>query len=269
MYLDTVYDYMTADSLAAQIFLGIAIVVLIYILLRTIHYAHMTFAQGTLSRPKILNGLHSSSVSFVVSQNPKHGGSKLLRRSVDEKNGIEFSYTMWVNIEGWDTQPRKWKHMFHKGAQFDDTGDAKKEPHDIVDIQAPGMWLHPETNEIRVYMNTFKSTREFLTIDNIPISKWFHIAIVLSHRHLDVYINGFLRKRMTLNGVPKQNYYDLHVSKHGGFQGHYSNMQYYNYALSMAPLQMIVKKGPNFKMYNDDDARKSHIPYLADTWWTE
>ena len=91
----------------------------------------------------------------------------------------------------------------------------------------------------------------------------------MSHRNLDIYINGFLKRRLKLKGVPRQNYYDLHVSRDGGYQGHYSNIRYYNYAMSMTSLQLSVRNGPNFKSIQSNNGEKSGIPYLSNRWWTE
>ena len=262
-------EFANSGSIASQIFAGITIVILVYIVLNLLAFMFNRVVNVFVSTPLILDGMQSASTGFKVSQDPHRGNSKLLKRSANEKNGIEFTYSMWMNIDSWENQQPIWKHVLHKGPQYDMDVTKTKEPHEFCEIQAPGIWIHPNTNTIRVYMNTYDSVKEYVDIANLPIKKWFHIAIVLSHRNLDIYINGFLKRRLKLKGVPRQNYYDLHVSRDGGYQGHYSNIRYYNYAMSMTSLQLSVRNGPNFKSIQSNNGAKSGIPYLSNRWWTE
>jgi hypothetical protein len=190
---------------------------------------------------------------------------------VNEKNGIEFTYMTWLFIDGWESQNDNWKHLFHKGPAFRQKIDGDVEPHQKVQVQGPGVWLHPYKNSLRIYMNTFESAESFVDIHNLPVSKWFHVAIVLSHRTLDVYINGLLKESIVLRGVPKQNYYNLHIAEAGGFNGFLSNFQYLNYAIKMFSLNSIIAKGPNNKILeiHDSSADKIELPYLDSAWWID
>lgn len=263
-----VQNWAQEGSLAAQIFLGIFLVLVIYVIFSVISFIAGNLINSYLSSPKIFDGIKSASTSFKLSQNPKDNNSRLLRRSSNQKNGIEFTYMTWIFIDGWESQSKKWKHIFHKGPVYDEPLNDMTPPHKFCEIQAPGMWLFPDTNKIRVYMNTFSSTKEYVDIENIPIGKWFNIALVLSHRSLDVYVNGFLIERMELNAVPKQNYYDLHVTRNGGFQGYLSDIRYFNYAVRMTQLNALVSKGPNFRETNLlGSANRRHYPYLSNRFW--
>ena len=265
---DVVTNFAKEGSIAAQIFSGIGIVILLYIVFSLIFFVWQKILTMFVSTPLILDGLQSASTGIKVSQDPRRGHSKLMKRSSNEINGVEFSYAMWMKIDNWENQEIKWKHVLHKGVEFERPSNNLIEPHKFCEIQAPGIWIHPDTNTIRVYMNTFDSVSEYIDIKNVPINKWFHFGIIFSHRHLDIYFNGYLKKRLKLKSVPKQNYYDVHVSKYGGFQGNYSNIQYFNYAISPSGLQYIVKSGPSFRSVRSTDLN-SEIPYLSNRWWTK
>ena len=58
-------------------------------------------------------------------------------------------------------------------------------------------------------MNTITNPHEHVDIPNIPIKRWVHMAIVLQGKNLDIFVNGYLRKRHELQGTPKQNFGDL------------------------------------------------------------
>ena len=36
------------------------------------------------------------------------------------------------------------------------------------------------------------------------MNKWFHITIVLMNKYVDIYVNGILKKRCKLNGIPSR-----------------------------------------------------------------
>ena len=178
------------NSIGSQIILGISIVSVIYILSALITHVYKKYMNVVYSKPTLIDGRWTATVGKSIEQNPNYSTSTLIRRSLNEKNGIEFTYMTWMYIDGWENQSPDWKHVFHKGPVFQNSIPATKQPHEVVQIQAPGMWLHPNKNSIRVYMNTFENVNTFIDIDNIPISKWVHVAIVLTQNYLDIYIPG-------------------------------------------------------------------------------
>ena len=64
-------------------------------------------------------------------------------------------------IDNWDYKTGVWKHVFHKGND------------DSWPDRAPGVWIHPDKNALRVYMNTYKKINEYLDIPNIPIKNGY------------------------------------------------------------------------------------------------
>ena len=130
--------------------------------------------------------------------------------------------------------------------------------------RAPGIFIHPDKNSLRIYMNTLENILEYVDIDNIPIKRWVHMAIVLNGKHLDIYINGYLKTRHLLNGTPKQNFGDLYLNMFGGFEGYMCRMRYHRRALKYNEIESQVKKGPSKEACSDSG---SPPPYLDDNWW--
>ena len=62
-----------------------------------------------------------------------------------------------------------WKHIMHKGSPTS------------YPNRAPGVWLHPTKNSLRVYMNTFDDPMKYVDIDDIPVKKWVCIQLVLQN----------------------------------------------------------------------------------------
>ena len=172
----------------------------------------------------------------------------------DGRDGIQFTYSFWLMIEGYDYKSGEWKHVFHKG-------DPNSYPN-----RAPGVWLHPATNGMRVYMNTQTTILEYVDVMNLPLRKWIHVAIILDDKDLDVYINGYLKTRKQLSSVPKLNNGDFWCNMFGGFEGFVGRIQYFAKAIGPDELASIVKEGPGS---GTCVGTEEVPPYLDDNWWLD
>ncbi len=202
--------------------------------------------------PWILKGTKNAKNSQVISQDPKNENSITLYRSDNQEGGAQFTYSFWFVIENMQYKFGEWKHMFHKGNKTSNPN------------RAPGVFLHPEENTMRIYMNTYTNVMEHVDIKNIPVKRWIHCVITLNNKYLDVYINGYLSQRKELDGMAKQNYGDLWLNLFGGFDGYMSNMRYYRRALKYYEVEKITKNGPSSEVCSDSGELP---PYLNDNWW--
>ncbi len=216
-----------------------------------INYFVKKSLAGRHDSPMILDTSKNAKNSMIISQDPSNKNSIMLYRS-DNKGGIEFTYSFWFAIENMEYKFGEWKHMFHKGNKTS------------YPNRSPGVFIHPEKNAIRVYMNTMDNILEYVEIDNIPIQRWVHMAICLNHTYLDVYVNGRLKKRHEFKSTPKQNFGDLWLNLFGGFEGYMCRMQYFRRCLQYNEVEDIVKKGPSKEDCSDSGDKP---PYLDDDWW--
>ena len=229
--------------------LGIAIVT--FLIMYGIRRFLKAQQLARIQAPFIIKGSNSGKNSIVVSQNPAEDNSITLYRS-DGEEGAEFTYTTWLLIQNMEYKVGEWKHVFHKGNKTS------------FPNRAPGVWIHPNNNALRIYMNTYDNPLEYVDIDNIPVRKWFHIAISLNHKYLDIYFNGQLRKRKELDSLPRQNYGELWAGLFGGFEGYISKLQYHRKALDYKEVEAIVREGPSKDACGDTG---EYPPYLDDSWW--
>lgn len=197
--------------------------------------------------------------------------NKKIPRSNDGKYGIEFSYSVWIYIDDWDDQLNndnkgKLHHILHKG-------DADANPN-----QAPGIWLQQDNTDLKLIfkMNTFNKVDdctgeecylEKCEIGNIPLNKWFHLTYVTINKNIDLYINGFLKKRCILKGLPRQNEGNVYINSFGGFKGFLSRVRYFNYSLPLWKIEQLMKEGPS--EYVGPDLTKAVPPYLSYNWWIQ
>jgi len=263
-----------------QILFALAFIVALYLVLLFVEVIYKYINRLYMNRTELLPNTYSiDDKSINIPQNPNVKGAKPVHFSSNERSGIEFTYAFYLNVS-----PSAFRqeyglcHIFHKGysSQFP--------------LLAPGVYMRSDTNTLRVYMNTFKTWNNYVEVDNIPIGKWVHIAIVCSENALEVYINGNLSKKLSFDGyAPYQNYEDIccfsqrritlknslvpstdenGLDIFGSAKGMLSRLLYFNYALCYAEINQLMNEGPATKM--ESSSSTSNIPpYLDDTWWTK
>jgi hypothetical protein len=247
-------------SLWAKIVFILLIIIVFYIILR-LGTSLLTYIFSPNSNPKIVNGLKDATKQLIVPTDPSISGSIPILRSRNQSGGMEFTWTVWINIKNIDFNNKKRKHIFHKGSKkFNELNTAYPN-------NAPGLYLHENKNSLIVIMNTFENILEEIEINDIPLNKWVNIGIVQKGKNLDIYVNGEIIKRHIFNDVPKQNYGEIFVNCNGGFNGQLSDLWYHNRALSGVEIINIVRQGPNMK--TSDSWGIPSPPYLSLKWYTD
>jgi hypothetical protein len=203
----------------------------------------------------------NASQMIVFHQDPSNNNSRTIYRSVNENDGIEFTWSVWIFIDNLQTNSGIYKHVFSKG------NSNLKQNGLVYPNNAPGLYIAPNTNSLVVMMNTFKVINEEIIIPDIPLNKWVNVIIRCQNTSLDVYINGTITRSVNLVGVPKQNYGDVYVAMNGGFAGNISNLWYYNYALGTSDIQRISTNGPNTKMIGNNGISDKEFNYLSLRWF--
>ena len=187
---------------------------------------------------------------------------------MDTQYGTEYSYTFWAFIKdtNFDSSCSEdnysaFKHVFHRGSYDYSKGH-------LPLLQNPGVWLYPNTNKFHIRFNTYQNVVESCDVGNIPINAWTHVSILLIGNSVDVFINGNLKKRQKLRGVPKLNYENLYIGNWGGFEGYLSNLRYFNYAIQPFMIEYLMNEGPSKQF---DNSIKSGVtgpaPQLSNEYW--
>jgi hypothetical protein len=218
--------------------------------------------------PYLVYGMIPGNSNMNISQNPKTKNSVTILRSNNQTNGIEFTWSSWLFISGLPPASSgmpQYMNVFNKGSNsYDDNG--------IGSSNAPGMYISSATNTLHITMDTVVpgDTNTTIDISNVPLNKWFHVALRLQNTIMDVYVNGTIASRLNFANVPSQNYYDVFVGANGGFPGYVSNMRYYDYALNVFELNNIVIMGPNTKAASSSQNAinpTGDYTYLSSSWY--
>lgn len=267
-----------SSGLVEQALYGIAVVFIVYVTLFVTEMMYMYFNRLHMNRTVLLPYTYNiDDKAITIAQNPNVRGSKPIALSDNERSGVEFSYSFYLYVH-----PSAFRqevgllHLFHKGYS---------QPFPLM---GPGVFMRSDTNTLRVYMNTFKGWNQYVEVQNIPVSKWVHLAIICQNHALEIYVNGNLSRKMSFDKfAPYQNYQDiicfsqrrLSLTKNkipsvddlgfdlfGAMKGMMSRLTYFNYALAYGEIHQLMNEGPSSEM--DSSLMNDVPPYLADTWWS-
>jgi hypothetical protein len=267
-----VKNFFESNSLVSK-FIFLLLVIFIFILLLRLGIILISkIFITTNGSPHLINGMiDARQQTLAISQNPNESGSNTVYRSINASDGIEFTWSVWIFINELQYNAGQFKHIFHKGNFPNGSpGSGQTVPNGLAyPNNAPGLYIAPNTNELLLIMNTFNDIIEEITIPDIPLNKWLSVIIRCQNTTLDVYINGTISRSLELSGVPKQNYGDVYVALHGGFDGYISNLWYYDHALGTAAIQRLVRQGASTSISNSDTSNVSvNIPdYLSLKWY--
>lgn len=278
--------FLDTNSLFAK-FAFIVLIVIAFVALLRIGIHVIKYFTRPNRDPMLINGQISGDTYISVSQDPSKS-TQVIYRSNNQPTGMEFTWSVWLMYKGFPNgTTNMYAPVFVKGdgnaavsASSSSTTAASGPTADKFYSlnNGPGVYFgnKDSNNTLYILMDTVATpsagtSTETIVIDNVPIGKYFHLAVRCQNKYIDVYINGSIVSRKNLVGVPKQNYYDVQVCGGSGFQGNLSNLQYFSHALSVIELNRIVANGPNLNAFNNasNGAINGGIgySYLSSGWY--
>jgi len=258
---DSTSEFLNSNSMVAKLsFLLLAL--LVFVLILRVGVSIIAWLYSPASNVHFIDGMQEGNNMKRFEQDPDSGGKTTIR-SHNEEQGIEFTWSTWIYITDIVAGSGKYRHIFHKG----DNPNKIADDGIVYPNNAPGLYLAPNTNGLRVVMNTFNDYNEHIDIPDIPLNKWVNVVIRCKNVVLDIYINGTITQSIELNGVPKQNYGDVWLCANGGFNGFVSNLWYYDYALGASKIASIFANGPNRTMIGTGGMDFKKPDYLSLRWY--
>jgi hypothetical protein len=255
-------------------------------------YIIQTFI-GPKRNPILVDGLVDSNKVLSLSADPNRTDSKPIYRSINQSQGLEFTWSVWFYIE--NIGNGRYQRIFSKGGGDKNLSSSNISSAILVDqkvlVSSPGLFITNYTLEgesfplqgtnldkthgnLLLILNTFQPSNsdtefaEYIIVNNIPINKWVNCSIRVENTTVDMYINGVMTQRHTLNNLPRQNYYDTYVGDtiEDGFIGNISYLRYYDRALRYDEIQDIFGKGPNLKKIDDTSILPGN-DYISTSWY--
>jgi len=285
---------LTGEGVLSQILFGIVLVIVIYLAIASGEYMYNSITRMYKDRVELFPDTYvSGSRMYTITQNPNVPGSKTIYFSDNQRSGIEFSYSLFININSStfnNTDTSSLYHILHKGY-------GRTYP-----LLGPGIFCWGHVNKLRVFMNCYDTWDNYADIENIPVDKWFHLTVTCKGNTLYVYINGNLKTKMALsnNTPPYQNYGNVYafnnrklqlnvattqsllkdpmfsdpiapltsITFNGAIKGMISRVYYFSYALTYPEIQSLMNVGPSPNIAKDANNKEMELgAYLSDTWW--
>ena len=263
-------DFLYSNSLVAKVCFLVLVIILFIIAIR-LGSRLITWLLSPSKNPILINGMRKGAEATEIKQNPADSKSIPILRSVNERHGLEFTWSVWLFIDrigGAKGAPGRNQHIFNKGSYENAQGGNTWGNNDINGMNfpnnGPGLYLSQKTNSLIVVMNSFNDVMEEVEIKDIPLNKWINVVLRCQGKNMDTYINGTIVNRHVFRDVPKQNYGDVYVSQNGGFDGMLSSLRYFSHALTGVEIENLVKAGPNLTA---DDSMRIFPPYFALRWF--
>lgn len=278
-------EFLNSNSLVAKVCFLFLIVILFIIAIR-LGSRMITWFVSPSKNPILVNGLRDAQRYKEIPQNPGEKSSIPILRSVNEREGIEFTWSVWLYVKDttWDSVrttgtagssdssqtvgATRLKHIFNKGSGSNISG---KQTYGDMSLDGlsfpnngPGVYLAADTNDMIIYMNTYASVIEKVRVPNIPLNKWVNVIIRCKGKNMDTYMNGTIKNRHVFQSPPKQNYGNIYVTKNNGFSGNLSSLRYFDKALTGIEIENLVASGPNLTA---DDSIRVFPPYFSLRWF--
>jgi hypothetical protein len=257
-------QFITSNTIIAK-FAFLILIIIVFLFALNLGIMLIGYFTSPSNNPYVVKGKINGNFSTVISTDPSKAQSVSINHSNNQSRGLEFTWSVWLFLNDVGTELNKHQHVFNKGDTVWNTNTG------IASINnAPGVYFMPNTNGLRILMDTVSNSSGTSAVDvlNIPIRKWFNLVIRLENTTMDVYLNGIVTKRILLPYVPKQNYNDINICQNGGFSGSLSNLRYYNYALNAFEINTIVYSGPNTNSSSLDNNASGNYTYLANAWYS-
>lgn len=270
-----VQEFMEANSAISK-FVAVVLSILVFYMLFNIGVYILSQYFMPTTHVKVIDGLTQSNLRIEISSNPTVSNSVPILRSVNQNQGLEFTWDFWFFIK--DTSNLRGHGLiFSKGLANCENADSitnECKPGSSLLGVCPGAYITTMNNQahLLVAMNTLIDPSlnnigyEEMIIKDIPLNKWVHCAIRVQNVAVDVYVNGIMTQRKILQTLPLQNYYDTYVGDQYSFNGYISSLNYYAYALNYDQIQNDYVKGPNMNLYGQSN-QINYKDYLAMNWY--
>lgn len=287
----------TESNTAISKFVFIILLLLLFVLFFNLGVWLIQSLIGSSRQPILLDGMVASNKITKVSVNPNVKDSVPIYRSINEDQGLEFTWNIWFYVDSLNPNNPSYSRIFSKGSEnqsldLNIPSNCTDPSCKNVFNSSPGLFITqnrqndsvfpnsinptPLTNRVNLILlvNTFQpsqSNQEFaesITIENVPVQKWVCATIRVQQTTVDIYINGVMTQRKKLNNLPRQNYYDVLIGdNNNGFNGSISSLRYFNKAIGYDEIQTLFAKGPNLKSLEKSGLSPNGTDYISMNWY--
>ena len=276
-------DFLNSNSMIAR-FVFVILVLIVFMFLLNVGLSLVSYLVTPSKSPYIIHGMLPATGTTVFPQDPA-SGTAVVYRSNNQASGTEFTWSMWLKVDSMPSDDA-YHCVFVKGNDEYTSGySTQSDRYGLATVNnGPGIYLFKDSSNSdgittssglsMLYMmdvvspdGVAQNSAQRAVIPNLPIGKWFHVAIRLQNKVMDCYVNGVIVNRVSFGDyIPKQNYDAIIFAGNGGYPGSMSNLRYYDYALSIFEMNSVVYYGPNLSAANGSGS--NYFDYLGKSWYS-
>ena len=139
--IEKVSSLASSSNILAVIAFFIFVVIMFTIILR-LGISIITFIFAPKRNVKIITGIIAGNKTITITQDPGIKGSITIERSSNASAGIEFTWSVWINVTQLSVSTSVFQNIFVKGNNGFDTYGIS-EPNN-----GPGLYLAPNINSL-------------------------------------------------------------------------------------------------------------------------
>jgi Concanavalin A-like lectin/glucanases superfamily len=146
--------------------------------------------------------------------------------------GLQYTYSFWLNVHDLEYRYNQDKVIARSGS--------------VEGTLNPMIFISAVSNNLMVRIKN-RQGQDTFGVQNIPLMRWVHVAVVLNNRNVDIYMDGKLERSHVLSFVPSlpnANSEKLFICNDGGYQGRISKFQYFSKALGPSDIYNVYISGP-------------------------
>ena len=160
-------EFLNSNSIVAK-FAFLILILIVFMLLISLGSFILSLVFAKSHNPILIDGMVDSKQMMVIPQDPSKKGAKPILRSNNERDGLEFTWSVWIFINDFSFKENEFKHVFHKGnnnivTDFTNTNSGINYP-----LNGPGLYITPRQDDpkngnvagLRIIMNTFNHIRQ-------------------------------------------------------------------------------------------------------------
>lgn len=271
--VDAGKEFLETNGFLAK-FVFIIFVLIVFMVLLNLGMQIIGFFMKSSTNPILVDGKIDGETILSISQDPANKDGKIIMRSNNKQGGAEYTWSTWIYLKDQQTVNNTTRKMvFTKGdGTATVTGTATAiNPSGYKTANSPGVYVYSDISgytTLEMVIDCIGSTTpQKIPISNVPHNKWFHLALRLQNKIVDVYMNGVVSVRKELASLPKQNYHNVNI---GGMKGSISNLQYFGHAMNVFEINNIVVRGPNLassSLSSDGQNKSGNSSFLSNVWY--
>ena len=108
--------------------------------------------------PVVVKGMRPTTKGKIYNVNPNENDPKPVLRSINEDQGMEFTWSTWFWMDSIDYSNKITKKRIFSKGHNNARGKHNKYIVNVSDIElmnSPGLYAHPDKNKIDIVLNTF------------------------------------------------------------------------------------------------------------------